>query len=163
MTTRPSTGSAARVWRLASQQESRRDEARAREWRPDGHDVAFAHQNLAAAFAHFPPIGRRGGDASRDAVAEFFRHRRIGREGDVEKKQRLNAGSERSGRLALTGGLQTAGHRGRIELRQHGVAGQNLDALDSGRSARKVGHEEFVDQVGVAVRAAKRHRRVFDC
>ena len=123
MTTRPSTGSAARVWRLASQQEFARNEARARERRPDRHDVAFAHQNLAAAFAHFLPIGRRGGDASQDAVAEFFRHRRIGREDDMEKKQRLHARSERSGRLALTGGLQAAGDSGRIEPRQHGVAG----------------------------------------
>ena len=60
MTTRPSTGSAARVWRLASQQEFRRNEARAREWRPDGHDVAFAHQIS-------PPlsrVSRRSGGAA---------------------------------------------------------------------------------------------------
>ena len=138
------------------------NEARPRERRPDGYDVAFAHQNLPAAFAHFLSTGRCGRDAGRDAVTEFLRHRRIGREGDVEKKQRLHARSERSGRLALTSGLQAAGDRGPIEPRQHGVTGQNLGALDHGRSARKVGDEELVDQVGIAVRATERHRRGLD-
>ena len=81
-------------------------------------------------------------------ASEFLRHQRIGRQRDVEVEQRLRAGGQCCGRLALRDRLQAGGDRGRVEPGQYRVARQDLDVVDRRRSAREIGDEDFVGEVG---------------
>jgi len=105
----------------------------------------------------------RGARAERNAVRQLSGDFGSGRKDEVKKEIRLRAGGKSTRRFALPGGLQTFGNRSGVERIEGDAAAQDFDLFDSNRSAREVGHPQFVDQVSPAVRSGEWDRGILHC